>query len=401
MLKVIRTPTDHAEALARLDRLMAFRPAVGSNDSQELELIGLLIEEYEKRAFPIELPDPIDAIKARMDQEGLSQRDLIPMLGSRSKVSEVLARRRKLTLPMIRALHSSLGIPAPVLLREGNPELLEPSTIEWERFPLAEIVAYRWIEAARDALRDPEAVMRRFLVSSEHSLTPSALFRRTRSLRSARAMDEYAVVAWLARVTARAQSMGVSRAFSAGAITLGSMHDVARLSWAESGPRLAVEFLAKLGIAVVVERHLSRTHIDGAAFLLPSGQAVVAVTLRHDRLDNFWYSLMHELAHLSLHLRDGSTTYVDDLDSADDGQRVELEADELAREALIPSDEWRQSAASRLRSPDAAIQLAEKLQINPAIVAGRVRYEHNNYRLLGHLVGAGQVRRKFPEVYWE
>jgi len=108
---------------------------------------------------------------------------------------------------------------------------------------------------------------------------------------------------------------------------------------------------------------------------------------------------MHELAHVALSHNDEDGIYYDDLETDAEGDR-ELAADQLAGEALIPSDEWKKSPASHLRSPEAAEHLAKRLEIHPAIVAGRMRHEFKAYRLLNKLVGHGQVRRLFPEVKW-
>ena len=89
---------------------------------------------------------------------------------------------------------------------------------------------------------------------------------------------------------------------------------VARLSWSDDGPRAAQEFLAQHGIPLVIERHLPRTYLDGAALRLGDGRPVVALTLRYDRIDGFWFCLLHELAHVGRHLdRDAGTAFIDDL----------------------------------------------------------------------------------------
>ena len=119
--KLIKTEEDYDSALARIDELMDADP--GTPESDELELLVTLVELYEKVAYPIDLPDPIEAIKFRMDQMGLKQKDLIPYIGSRSKVSEVLSRQRPLSITMIRKLHEGLGIPADVLLREPGAQI--------------------------------------------------------------------------------------------------------------------------------------------------------------------------------------------------------------------------------------------------------------------------------------
>lgn len=117
-MKVIRTETEYTDSLAEVEKLIDLDPAPGTFESDQLELLTLLIQQYEANRFPMALPGPIEAIRFRMEQQGLSPRDLVPYLGSRSKVSEVLNGKRPLSLTMIRALHRGLGIPADVLLQE-------------------------------------------------------------------------------------------------------------------------------------------------------------------------------------------------------------------------------------------------------------------------------------------
>ena len=100
--------------LARIETLMDAQP--GSAEEDELELLALLVEKYEAEHYPIDPPDPVEAIKFRMDQEALTAKDMIQFLGSQSKVSEVLNYKRPLSLTMIRKLQTGLGIPAEVLL---------------------------------------------------------------------------------------------------------------------------------------------------------------------------------------------------------------------------------------------------------------------------------------------
>ena len=126
--KVLKTERDHQAALAYVGRLMA-QPAP---DVAELELWSLLVEKYEEERFPITTPDPIEAIRFRMEQAGLESSDLHPYLQSKSKVSEVMNRKRALSLSMIRALHRGLKIPAEVLVQEpaapyGKPQV-KPAT---------------------------------------------------------------------------------------------------------------------------------------------------------------------------------------------------------------------------------------------------------------------------------
>lgn len=114
-LKPIRTEQDYNQALERLEEI--FDAKLGTKEGDELEILGILIEKYENEHFPIELPDPVEAILFRMEQMNYSQKDLAKILGQDSRASEILNRKRKLSLAMIRKLSSKLHIPSEVLIQ--------------------------------------------------------------------------------------------------------------------------------------------------------------------------------------------------------------------------------------------------------------------------------------------
>jgi HTH-type transcriptional regulator/antitoxin HigA len=116
--KVIKTTAEYSAALARIEKLMDAKLDTPQGD--ELDLLSLLVHDYEEKVFPIDKPDPVAAIRFRMEQQGLNPKDLVPFLGSRSRVSEVLSGRRNLSLSMIRALAAGLRIPAEILLGEAE-----------------------------------------------------------------------------------------------------------------------------------------------------------------------------------------------------------------------------------------------------------------------------------------
>ena len=116
ILKILKTAEDYEAALNRLEAI--FDSKKGDETADELELLSLLIENYENQHFFVDLPDPIEAIKFRMDQLGYKQKDLAKALGQKSRVSEVLNKKRKLSIEMIRKLHETLGIPSEVLIRD-------------------------------------------------------------------------------------------------------------------------------------------------------------------------------------------------------------------------------------------------------------------------------------------
>ena len=115
-LKRIKTKKDYQIALARFEEI--FQSRKGSPDSDEADVLALLIEEYENREFLIHAPSPLEAIKYRMDQQGLTNKDLAEILGYKSRVTDIFKKHRKLTLNMVRRLHEALHIPLETLVKE-------------------------------------------------------------------------------------------------------------------------------------------------------------------------------------------------------------------------------------------------------------------------------------------
>ena len=115
IVKPIKNKKDYQAAMKRLEAIFDARP--GTPEGDELEVLGILIEKYEQEHYPIDYPDPIEAIKFRMEQLGYSQSDLAKVVGLKSRASEILSKKRKLTLEMIRQLHQDLGIPTDVLIQ--------------------------------------------------------------------------------------------------------------------------------------------------------------------------------------------------------------------------------------------------------------------------------------------
>lgn len=119
-IKPIKTKADHRAALKEVEGLMSARHR--TRDGERLDVLVTLIEAYERKHFPMELPDPIEAIRFSMEQKGLTAKDLVPMIGQINRVYEILNGKRPLTLQMIRRLHHELGIPAEALIRETGEQ---------------------------------------------------------------------------------------------------------------------------------------------------------------------------------------------------------------------------------------------------------------------------------------
>lgn len=393
-IRVLKTDGDHATAVARLSELMDRDPAPGSADDAELELLALLIQSYEQTKFPPSPPDPIEAILFRMDQQRLAQKDLVPYIGSLSKVSEVLSRKRPLSLAMIRRLHAGLGIPAEVLIGESQ-ELTPDPTVDYTKFPLTEMQErglFGSVKRPVQYLKDyAEELVTAFFRCVTGLGGQPVMLRATLHQTGARPMDEYAFKVWQACALRKARTLPLKSAYRIGAITAEWLRDLTRLSAFDSGPLLAQEYLANHGIALVFERHFDKTYLDGAA-MLDGEVPVVALTLRHDRIDNFWFALLHELIHVQRHLTSAEPCIADNLDDKTRTSDQELEADREAGEALIPESVWVSAAVRISHTTEDALCLARQLQIHPAIVAGRVRKETENWRLLSNVISsAGKV----------
>jgi HTH-type transcriptional regulator/antitoxin HigA len=390
-MKVIRDDKSYAAALARIGELAALDPSPDSVEGEELEVLSILVEDYERRVHSIEAPTPLEAIRFRMGQAGLSQKDLVPYIGSKSKTSEVLSGKRPLSLPMVRALSDGLGIPIEVLVQDDAQSAageLDPS-----RFPVRESKRRNWFPSVCEEDL-PVAVVSALDSFGGNELLLAA--RASSHVRSGRDMDPYALMTWAAWVVLLARSQPPAAEFDSEACDESFLSAVAKLSASEGGPLKAREFLSGNGVSLVVADHLPRTYLDGALIL--GAFPIVALSLRYDRVDGFWFTLLHELAHLYQFCHSGRVrSFFDDLD-VDSADEVEVEADALAGEALIPKASWAASPASNLRTPEAVEHLAKQLGIHPAIVAGRIRHESGDYRKLSRMVGQGQVRRLFDEA---
>ena len=124
-VKIIKSDKQHRQYLAEAESLAAADPRLGTPEGDRLELLGMLIDKYERERYPFEDPDPISALRFRMEEQGLLQKDLAPLLGGRNRVSEVLAGKRPLTVAMIRALSEGLRIPAELLIGKRPAKPLE------------------------------------------------------------------------------------------------------------------------------------------------------------------------------------------------------------------------------------------------------------------------------------
>lgn len=334
----------------------------------------------------------------------LSQRELAERIGvkeqqiQRYEANEYSSVSLRRLLEIADALDLNVAEMSLSTQRASSEVADEAEELDWSRFPVREMYRRQWFESFKGSLDDAiqnGGILARDYVQSVFR-RPAAAFHR-RSVRAGAMVDHYALMAWECRILRLGVKAELKGQFRVRTLDTRWFFELARQSAEDDGPRRAIEVLKEAGIALVVEPHLAKTYLDGAAFLY-AGRPIIGMTLRYDRLDNFWFVLFHELAHVAKHLRRGKILRIfDDLEAAPT-KELELEADRVAADSLIPSSKWELSLARYLQSSDLVKDFATELAIDPAIVAGRIRNESNNFVILSDLVGQGQVRKHFPEV---
>lgn len=402
-MKLLKTPEQHAEALARIALLAARGEQLNPPERDELEVLIVLTEKYEHDTCPVLPPTPLEAIRFRMEQKGYRQKDLAGLVGGASRASEILAGKRGLTTEMIRRLRDEWHIPADSLLGgESPPDPSAPSPgVEGVRdpkeYPVKQMYQRGYFPKYsgdwKNHGKDRAGLLHDLFRCLGGRVEQPALCRQGGGEKSK--INPCALEAWQARVLIRAEEEKNSLpGYDAAALDGNFLRWLAGLSLLKDGPRLACEKLEEKGIAVIIEPHLDKTHLDGAAMLRADGRPVIGLTLRHNRLDNFWFTLFHEIGHVLKHLSARTPAILDtDIDMRKTSA-VESEADGFALDTLIPPAAW-QSQVRHLQYADEIRAAAAHLCVSPAVIAGRLRREANDYRLHRTLVGYGQVKAIF------
>ena len=237
-----------------------------------------------------------------MEENGFTPRDLEPYIGSRARVSSVMVKRQ-LSIDMIRSLHEGLGIPYEALISERR----QPSDGNSVSAPV--VARMNSLGFALDQSEVPA-----FISLAMPNSGPLALLRKTRTQRAALKTDQSALLLWQAAVVQRRTKTPAPykpQAFGA------EVRQIARLSVKSDGPVRAVRKLTELGVSVVILPPLPGTFLDGAVMSDPNGQPIIGLTLRNDRTDGFWFTLLHECAHVALHfaaLVKGDMVFIDDME---------------------------------------------------------------------------------------
>lgn len=379
----------------------------------EYENLSMQIHEYEtlksgtveilKASNLEELPNIL--IRARI-AKGLSQRQLADAIGlkeqqiQRYEAEEYASANLRRLADVSNALGLNIREIAEFKTTSQRPLYADGDDIAWDQFPVKEMFRRNWFKESPGSLEaaviNAEELVREFVTDSIDS--PVQAFARQR-VRAGGNVNPYALLAWQCRVIALAKKQSIKNKYKQNTITKDWLTKLAKLSRVDDWKKKVIDYLQNSGIRLVVESHLPNTYLDGAAILLFDGSPVIGMTLRYDRIDNFWFVLFHELVHIIKHLQKGEIESIfDDLDV--EAGDIEQDADKQAGEILVPENKWDTALPRYLRSEDSIRDFAQELHVHPAIVAGKIRREAGNYTILTDMVGQGEVRKLFPDVYF-
>ena len=241
--QIIKNEQQYRETLAEVSRLAVMDPLLDSVEGARLELLAKLVEDYEREQFPIAKPTPVEAILFRMEEQGLQQKDVAGLFGGKNRVSEVLSGKRTLTLPMIRNLHSELGIPLELLIQDPVEDPMDSNRIDESQVPLETLMDRGWLDA--------KATVDDLLVRFSSRMAAPVMLKNTKAFGANSRTNVTHVWLWLSRVRELGDSNSdVAKRYSKETIGDEFLGYVSRLSYMANGPRLARDFLAEHGISL-------------------------------------------------------------------------------------------------------------------------------------------------------
>jgi HTH-type transcriptional regulator / antitoxin HigA len=408
------------DAIAQFDILKSIQSGVdpviakAQITSYELKLSDLVeqVKIFDKKRVGIDSNFPFSSISELGEHligcrvaRGWTQRQLADVLGVKEQQVQRYERDRYATISLSRlsTVSEALGIKVSGLLEAGPNEGIVVNdfddAIDPSLYPISEMNARGWLGEAfnlrKMSLVQKKDILSRFFAPLNVHEFAMALHKKT--VGNQNPQSQAALLAWQARVIWLAnQKKGDCKPFSK--LDPDILKTLVQLSRKPDGPQMAIEFLLKHGVIVICEPHLPKTKLDGAAMVLDGRYAVIGLTLRHDRIDNFWFVLLHELGHVMLHwgplLRQG---FIDEeIEKSQNG--LEIEANEFARNMIVPDEAWNSSFVRYSQSPQILKEFAAKWSVHEALVAGRVRFERSDYMVFGDMIGTGQVRNKLARA---
>lgn len=398
----IKTEADYKH-FSKLAYELSFKENQTETDAVLLDLICDLIDQWdEAQGYTMDLPDPIEVIIHRMEAQNLTRKDLIPFIGSQSKVSEVLNRKRPLSKNMIISLNKGLGIPYESLMQDSIPPT--ESLFSNQLDQLEKVVKVKEIErkfgwVVSDSFRFLTCLVNK--LGGEQALPQLGFARKNDENRIKSKTDRTRLLAWYLRVLELAHNEIEEGYPNFKAIDEDFVKQIARCSHFNDVNK-AKELLKEQGIIVAHVPHLQRTHLD-ASVLFYKNHPVIGMTLRYDRADNFWFTLCHELAHIVHDIEalqtkavfTEETTKDITLDVSKDKEGIEQRADQTASNSLIDPNEWDKEIGESIPSYSKISRLANQWQVHPAVIAGRIQRTHKNHSMLTEFKKDTEVRHFF------
>ncbi len=343
---------------------------------------------------------PSMLVQARI-AAGMSQTDLAERLGMKAQQIQryEASNYSGASLDRLIEVCDALNVHTIGLFESGNASkgsVFSWSDIDdvmWKQLPAREMAKRGWFDVPRKG--DVYELARDYFMRAAGPQFASAYHRK--KMHGGSVPNEYALLAWQARILERARDIVETSDPPEFIADDRWIADLVALTRRKDGPKRAQALLLSKGIILVTEKHLSDTYLDGGAMLDRDGRPIIGLTLRFDRLDNFWFVLLHELGHVFLHLMEGLRyDFFDEEETAGD-DKVEREADVFALDSLIPEARW-DECLSRFALSEEAVQIdAKNLGIDASIIAGRIRKERGDYTILAGLIGQGQVASQFED----
>ncbi|WP_152270607.1 XRE family transcriptional regulator [Agriterribacter humi] len=335
---------------------------------------------------------PLSLIKARI-ANNLTQSELATKLDLKMQQIQRYEAERyetasvKTLLKIAKVL--GIRIQGDVLIKEMHA----PEKFDINNYPFKQMFQRGWFGNFSGTLNDAVLESKNLLETFFQGSFAMKTSLTKKNVRSGSTLNDYALEAWYTQVIKKSREQVLDVDFVVDNINDQWLEDLRLLSAYDDGPVKAGEYLKASGIKFVIESHLDGTFLDGAAIQIEKDKPIIALTLRHDRLDNFWFVLFHEIAHVKLHLSDKIYAIFDDLDTKSEG--IEKEADDFSLNALIPNETWRKSLVRFNPTETTILNLAKSLKIHAALIAGRIRRETGKYFLFTELVEQGKVRNLF------
>ncbi len=303
-------------------------------------------------------------------------------------------RYRSISLSGLRRVARALGIRLTAHVDQPLPEPWVPS-YEMSSSELQKVLKHArengWLDKADQSDDNGISQLRRTVAEHVGEYGTPSLLRTGLNVHDL--TKDWFLLAWKAQVTRSALRQIQRKKPRYRPLNMSWLGELVKLSAHEDGPLRAKEMLAERGILLVIEPQIAGMRVDGAAFLIDE-HPVIGLTLRIDAVDNFWFTLMHEMGHVILHYRTGlASGFFDDFEHLEIDE-LEEEANRFAQNMLIPDAVWSKSPARIAKTAEPVERLAKQLGIAPAIIFGRLRMERQNYKIFSDKIGRGRVRKQ-------